>query len=176
MTGDGACGPRGCLSSGPEYELSDTGNVELLSAVDYYPFDVVTLTRMRVENGEPSDQVDVEGLRQGGMRTRIVRYNRVLKLSGNEKYDYVSEARYCENRRIISAGVTAWEGTVLTAKPTIALHIVSTDAEHNVWRCVFCIGIASVFSAFGESVSIKLPALIRVSPIKKATTKMVRTK
>lgn len=49
-----------------------------MSADDYHPFDIVTLTRIRDESGEPTNQVEIEGLRQGGMRTRIVPYARLL--------------------------------------------------------------------------------------------------
>jgi hypothetical protein len=53
--------------------------MELLSAEDYHPFDSVTLTRVRDEDGEPTEFVEIEGLRQGGMRTRRVRYIQVLE-------------------------------------------------------------------------------------------------
>jgi hypothetical protein len=48
--------------------------MELLSEADYDPFDLVTFTRLRDEEGEPTELVEIEGLRQGGMRTRIVPY------------------------------------------------------------------------------------------------------
>jgi hypothetical protein len=47
--------------------------MQLPREADYDPFDVVTLTRIRDDNGEPTDLVEIEGLRQGGMRSRIVR-------------------------------------------------------------------------------------------------------
>jgi hypothetical protein len=53
--------------------------VELLTAADYYPFDSVRLSRARDEVGEPTDQVEIEGLRKGGMRTRVVPYVRLLE-------------------------------------------------------------------------------------------------
>ena len=45
---------------------------------DHSPFDVVTLSRIRDADGEPTGLVEIEGLRQGGMRTRIVAYTRLL--------------------------------------------------------------------------------------------------
>jgi hypothetical protein len=53
--------------------------MDLLSPADYYPFDSVSLTRVRDEHGEPTDRVEIEGLRQGGMRTRVVPYVRLLE-------------------------------------------------------------------------------------------------
>lgn len=53
--------------------------MELPSTADYDPFDSVTLTRVRDEYGEPTGLVEIEGLRQGGMRTRVVPYVRVLE-------------------------------------------------------------------------------------------------
>jgi hypothetical protein len=55
-----------------------SSTMELLCGADYDPFDVVMLTRIRDEDGEPTDLVEIEGLRQGGMRTRIVPYLRLL--------------------------------------------------------------------------------------------------
>jgi hypothetical protein len=55
---------------------SSTG--ELLSSTDYDPFDIVTFTRLRDEESELTDLVEIEGLRQGGMRTRIVPYIRLF--------------------------------------------------------------------------------------------------
>ena len=37
------------------------------SATSYFPFDVVTLIRLRDEHGEPTGQVEIAGLRQCGM-------------------------------------------------------------------------------------------------------------
>lgn len=55
-----------------------SSTMELLCGADYDPFDIVTFTRVRDEDGEPTDLVEIEGLRQGGMRTRIVPYVRLL--------------------------------------------------------------------------------------------------
>jgi hypothetical protein len=40
---------------------------------------LVTLTQILDAHGEPTDHVEIEGLRQGGMRTRIVTYARLLE-------------------------------------------------------------------------------------------------
>jgi hypothetical protein len=53
--------------------------MSIISADDYHPFDIATLTRVRDENGEPTERVEIEGLRQGGMRTRVVMYTRLLE-------------------------------------------------------------------------------------------------
>jgi hypothetical protein len=53
--------------------------MSIISADDYHPFDIATLTRVRDENGEPTERVEIEGLRQGGMRTRVVTYTRLLE-------------------------------------------------------------------------------------------------
>jgi hypothetical protein len=52
--------------------------MELSCAEDYTPFDIVTLQRVRDADGEPTDHIEIEGLRQGGMRTRVVPYLRLL--------------------------------------------------------------------------------------------------
>jgi hypothetical protein len=52
---------------------------ELLTAEDVHPFETVTLTRIRDHDGERTDRVEIEGLRQGGMRTRVVTYTRLLE-------------------------------------------------------------------------------------------------
>jgi hypothetical protein len=53
--------------------------LELLSAAEYHPFESVTLTRVRDDYGEPTNRVEIEGLRQGGMRTCVVPYARLLE-------------------------------------------------------------------------------------------------
>jgi hypothetical protein len=40
---------------------------------------LVTLTQILDAHGEPTDHVEIEGRRQGGMRTRIVTYARLLE-------------------------------------------------------------------------------------------------
>jgi hypothetical protein len=47
--------------------------MEHLNDADFHPFDCIRLTRVRDEDGEPTDHVEIEGLRQGGMRTRAGR-------------------------------------------------------------------------------------------------------
>jgi hypothetical protein len=59
-----------------------TLKMELLVPEDYHPFDTVTLTRVLDEHGESTNLVEIEGLRQGGMRTRIVTYTRLLEQAG----------------------------------------------------------------------------------------------
>lgn len=54
--------------------LMDEGPVELVPEDDFFPFEIVTLRRVRHEDGEPTALVDIEGLRDGGMRSRRVRY------------------------------------------------------------------------------------------------------
>jgi hypothetical protein len=66
-------------------ELSDhqrtlaSGECEFLSEDDFHPFDSVTLHRVRGGDGEPTEFVDVEAVRDGGMRTRRVRYAQLLE-------------------------------------------------------------------------------------------------
>jgi hypothetical protein len=67
------------FESGVVRRRMETPNVHLLTASDYHPFDSVTLTRVRDEHGEPTDRVEIEVVRQGGMRTRIVSYARLLE-------------------------------------------------------------------------------------------------
>ena len=54
-----------CSSTAPETELTQ---------VDYAPFDLVTITRVRDAQGEPTEWVTIEGLRDGGARGVQVRY------------------------------------------------------------------------------------------------------
>lgn len=56
-----------------------TDRMGLLAAADYDPLDTVSLTQVRTPDGEPTGWVEIEGLRQGGMRTRIVAYTRPLE-------------------------------------------------------------------------------------------------
>jgi hypothetical protein len=53
--------------------------MDFLTQDDYYPFDTVRLTRVLDDAGEPTERVEIEGLRQGGMRIRIVTYARLLE-------------------------------------------------------------------------------------------------
>jgi hypothetical protein len=62
----------------PRCIMWHSNTMELLCDADYDPFDIVTFTRVRDDDGEPTDLVEIEGLRQGGMRTRIVPYARLL--------------------------------------------------------------------------------------------------
>jgi hypothetical protein len=42
------------------------GTMELPDDADFHPFECVRLTRVRDEEGELTDQVEIEGLHQGG--------------------------------------------------------------------------------------------------------------
>jgi hypothetical protein len=53
--------------------------MDLLVQEDYHPFDSINLTRILDEEGAPTPMVEIEGLRQGGMRTRVVPYIRLLE-------------------------------------------------------------------------------------------------
>jgi hypothetical protein len=53
--------------------------MSIVSADDYHPFELVTLTRIYDGDGEPTPMVEIEGLRLGGMRTRVVTYTRLLE-------------------------------------------------------------------------------------------------
>jgi hypothetical protein len=67
------CGGVADLRSNP-----DVGPVDLVAEEDYFPFEVVTLRRVCDVDGEPTALVDIEGLRDGGMRSRRVRYGDLL--------------------------------------------------------------------------------------------------
>ena len=56
-----------------ELRSSTAAEIEVTHA-DYAPFDLVTVTRLRATNGEPTEWVDLEGLRDGGARDVRVRY------------------------------------------------------------------------------------------------------
>ena len=61
-----------------------SSTMELPCEADYDPFDIVSLTRLRDDEGEPTELVEIEGLRQGGMRTRIVPLRRCLSCGSKE--------------------------------------------------------------------------------------------
>lgn len=54
-------------------EVSSEDQIDLTSE-DYLPFDHVTISRVLDDRGEPTELVDIEGLRQGGAREVRVRY------------------------------------------------------------------------------------------------------
>jgi hypothetical protein len=59
--------------------ITEVGPVDLVTAEDFFPFEAVTLCRVRDVNGEPTALIEIEGLRQDGMRTRVVPYTRLLE-------------------------------------------------------------------------------------------------
>jgi hypothetical protein len=88
-----------------------SNTVELLCEADYDPFALVTFTRLRDEEGEPTELVEIEGLRQGGMRSRTVAYTRLLDQAdmhcefahGKTDADPLSAAEFAHN--IVRAAV-----------------------------------------------------------------------
>jgi hypothetical protein len=76
--------------------------MELLTSDDYHRFETVTLTRRRDGHGEPTALVEIEGLRQGGMQTRVIPYTRLLEEAdmhwesshGNTKDDPMSPREF----------------------------------------------------------------------------------
>lgn len=54
----------------------------LITPNDYHPFDPVTLPRIPDEYGDPTDGVEIEGLRQVGKKTRNLPYVRLLEQAG----------------------------------------------------------------------------------------------
>jgi hypothetical protein len=64
------------LTDEPSDHMETLAPVEraLLFEDDHDPFDSVMLHRVRDEDGEPTEFVKIEGVRDGGMRTRQVLY------------------------------------------------------------------------------------------------------